>query len=117
MALREQDLNGRTVRALREQLGLTQAAFWSAVGVTQSVGCRYEADMPIPRAVRILIVANYISGLKIEAHTADGVKELKALGRIQSSFQRASDVADTVRGTLDEAAHHISEARKSLARL
>lgn len=117
MPLTEKDITGPVVRAMREELGLTQTAFWSQIGVKQSVGCKYEAETPIPQAARILIVANYVSGLKIDARTLDGVKELKALGKIQSSFQQAADAASEVRGTLDEAAKKISEARKTLARL
>ena len=117
MPLTEQDITGPVVRAMREELGLTQTAFWSQIGVKQSVGCKYEADTPIPQAARILIVANYVSGLKIDARTADGVKELKTLGKIQSSFQKAADAAQDVRGTLDEAAQKIAEARKSLSRI
>lgn len=118
MAFTEKDITGAVARNIRLELKLSQSAFWKPLGVQQSVGARYEGEYnEIPQAVRILIVANYISGLKIDALTTDGVKELKALGKIQSSFQRATDVADTLRGTLDEAAKQISEVRKTLARL
>jgi len=35
-------------RALRVQLDLNQQEFWSAIGVTQSGGSRYENDRRIP---------------------------------------------------------------------
>ena len=117
MPLTEKDISGSVARALREQLGMTQTAFWGAVGVKQSVGCRYEADMPIPLPVRILIVANYVADLRVNASTADSVHELKKLGQVQSSVRRAADVAEKLRGTLDEAAKQILDARKALARI
>lgn len=41
-------------REHRKQLGLNQHQYWSAVGVTQSGGSRYESDRNIPEPVQRL---------------------------------------------------------------
>lgn len=118
MALTENEITGAVARSIRQELKLSQSAFWKPLGVQQSVGARYEGGYSdIPQAVRILIVANYVANLRLDTSTHDSVKELKALGQVQSSFQRAAEVAERVRGKLDEAAQQISDARKSLARI
>lgn len=117
MPLTEKDITGPRVRAMREAAGLSQTAFWAPLGVKQSVGCKYESDTPIPHSVRILIVATYISGLKIDAKTGEGVAELKKLGSIQSAFQNASTTAAAVREQLEGAAHQIQKARSTLAKI
>ena len=45
----EQDVTGEAAKALRESCGLSQKAFWSAVGLTQSGGCRYERGNRLPK--------------------------------------------------------------------
>lgn len=92
MNLTEKDITGPIARKLREELGLTQGAFWKPIGVKQSVGSRYEAEMKIPHAVRILLVANYISGMKIDTATQEGVAELSRLGSLQSKNNSAKAV-------------------------
>ena len=50
-------------RTLRESLGLTQTAFWAAVGETQSNGSRIEAGKAtLHPAAKRLAEAIYISG-------------------------------------------------------
>ncbi len=115
MNLTENEMTGPVVRSLREGVGLSQKAFWGPLGVKQSVGCKYESDTPIPHSVRILIVATYISGLKIDARTGEAVAELSKLGSIQAAFQQASSTAATVRDQLDHAAHQLQQARSTLA--
>lgn len=41
-------------RRLRNQLGLSQQAFWSRLGITQSGGSRYESGRIPPKPVRML---------------------------------------------------------------
>lgn len=98
MNLTEQDITGPIARKLREDAGLTQTAFWEPLGVKQSVGCRYESDIAIPHAVRILMVAHYVSGMKIDTATQEGVAELSRLGAIQSKqTQSKSMVAKAIK--------------------
>lgn len=117
MNLTEKDISGPVVRTLRERLGLTQTVFWSRLGVRQPSGARYEADTPIPQAVRILIVANYVSGLHIDAASHDGVAELSRLGTIQAGFKQARHAASAARIKLDAAAHKLKQASEALAGL
>ena len=112
----EDQITGPVARELRLSMGISQNKFWKPLGVQQSVASRYEGDYcELPQSVRILIVANYISGLKIDAKTAEGVEELSKLGSIQSAFQVASAAAGAAREQLDHAANNIQQARSTLA--
>ena len=42
-------------RGIRQRLGLNQDEFWTAIGVTQSGGSRYEAGRDMPKPVRELL--------------------------------------------------------------
>ena len=114
MNLTEKDISGPVARSLREASGLTQTAFWEPLGVKQSVGCRYEADVHIPKAVRILLVAHYVSGVRIDAATQEGVSELTRLGAIQSKHNRAKVIAGTVRTDLAKAMKSLQVAADAL---
>ena len=115
MLLTEKDITGVAARSMREEAGLTQTAFWEPLGVKQSVGCRYESDIPIPHAVRILIVALYVAGLRINVSTPEGVKEASSLGLIQANFQEAKRLAAEVRSDIDRAAKKLASARDAMA--
>jgi transcriptional regulator with XRE-family HTH domain len=52
-------------RDLRERLGLNQSQFWSAVGVTQSGGSRYESGRGMPKPVRELVRLVHIEGIDL----------------------------------------------------
>jgi transcriptional regulator with XRE-family HTH domain len=52
-------------RKLRHRLGLNQRQFWSAVGVTQSGGSRYESGRDMPRAVSELLRLVHIEGIDL----------------------------------------------------
>lgn len=56
------DLNPRE---LRRKLGLNQQEFWSAVGVTQSGGSRYESGRNMPKPVKALLSLKYMAGIDI----------------------------------------------------
>jgi transcriptional regulator with XRE-family HTH domain len=114
MTLTEKEITGALARQLREQAGLTQTAFWEPLGVKQSVGCRYEADIPIPQAVRILLVAHYVSGIKIDAGTREGVAELSRLGAIQSKHAHARALTSGVRTDLTRAMKSLKTAHDAL---
>lgn len=58
--LKADEITAAVSKDLRERSGLGQRAFWAAVGVAQSVGCRYEAGTnKIPRPVRMLLASTY----------------------------------------------------------
>lgn len=50
-------------RHLRQRLGLNQQQFWSAVGVTQSGGSRYETGRSMPKSVSELVRLVHIEGI------------------------------------------------------
>ena len=52
-------------RNLRHRLGLNQHQFWSAVGVTQSGGSRYESGRDMPRAVSELLRLVHVEGIDL----------------------------------------------------
>ena len=52
-------------RNLRQRLGLNQQQFWSAVGVTQSGGSRYESGRGMPRPVTELVRLVHIEGIDL----------------------------------------------------
>ena len=60
-------LSAKTLRPrpLRERLGLNQQEFWSAVGVTQSGGSRYETGRSMPKPVRELVRLVHIEGIDL----------------------------------------------------
>ena len=66
-------LAGKTFqpRHLRQRLGLNQQEFWSAVGVTQSGGSRYETGRRIPRPVRELVRLVHVEGIVLAKAKGD----------------------------------------------
>ena len=58
--------------SMRKKTGLNQSRFWSAVGIGQSAGSRYESGRNIPRPVQMLLRIAY--GTKAQAD-----KQLSAL--------------------------------------
>lgn len=109
--LTEKHINCETVKALRKQMNLSQTAFWGPVGVLQSVGCRYELDVKIPKSVRILLVARYVAGLNLDTETEQGVSEIAKLAELQTLR------SEVLQKTLATAAEHINKAQASLGKL
>jgi transcriptional regulator with XRE-family HTH domain len=110
----ESDVTGAVARRLREQADLSQKAFWGPIGITQSAGCRYENGQRLPRPIRILVFANYVAGLRIDASTPDGASRLSRLGLLQAS--EAATEAVKVGAKLAEAQAAIRQANKLLAK-
>ena len=52
-------------RNLRQRLGLNQQQFWSAVGVTQSGGSRYESGRSMPKPVCELLRLVHVEGIDL----------------------------------------------------
>lgn len=52
-------------RNLRQRLGLNQQQFWSAVGVTQSGGSRYESGRSMPKPVVELVRLVHVEGIDL----------------------------------------------------
>lgn len=109
--LTERNINCETVKALRKKLNLSQTAFWGPVGVLQSVGCRYEVDVKIPKSVRILLVTRYVAGLVLDTESEQGISEIARLAELQTLR------SEVLRQTLATAAEHINKAQASLGKL
>ena len=58
-------------RHLRQRLGLNQQQFWSAVGVTQSGGSRYESGRNMPKPVRELLRLVHVEQIDIKSIKRD----------------------------------------------
>lgn len=98
----EKDITAEKTRELRTLSGLGQTAFWGAVGVGQSTGCRYESGQTkIPRTVRLLLLATYVSP------TGTALADIKAV----------KATARQVRRDLDKAADSLEAAREALGRV
>jgi predicted transcriptional regulator len=54
------------LRKMRQNLGLNQHDFWSAVGVTQSGGSRYETGRTMSRPVRELVRLVHTEGIDLK---------------------------------------------------
>lgn len=50
-------------KEIRRRLGLSQEAFWSRIGVTQSMGSRYERGWAIPKPVSTLLLLVHGKGI------------------------------------------------------
>lgn len=66
-------------RAMRRRLDLNQQEFWSAVGVTQSGGSRYEQDRRIPKPVMELLRLRYQLGIKLEDINDQNASMIRAI--------------------------------------
>jgi predicted transcriptional regulator len=66
---------GKTLnlRKLRRNLGLNQHEFWSAVGVTQSGGSRYETGRSMSRPVRELVRLVHLEGIDLKRARGDNL--------------------------------------------
>lgn len=109
MKLTEKQVTADVARAMRESLGLSQSAFWEPLGVLQSVGCKYEQDVKIPRSVRILLVTTYGAGLKLDTATPEGVEAIEKLAALQNVGNASKALAT--------ASEHINKAQASLGRI
>ncbi|QND84561.1 Helix-turn-helix XRE-family like protein [Chromobacterium vaccinii] len=67
------------IRVIRRATGLNQHDFWSALGVTQSGGSRYESGRNIPKPVLALIVAVYVHKIDLSKLNEDNAPVIRAV--------------------------------------
>lgn len=110
-------------RAMRRRLDMNQHEFWSAVGVTQSGGSRYEQDRRIPKPVMELLRLRYQLGIKLELINEHNASMIRAItegqldtGTLRNQLEKiqkvikashalaktAADVSDAAEALLDE---------------
>jgi transcriptional regulator with XRE-family HTH domain len=88
-------------REIRRRLGMNQQEFWSAIGVTQSGGSRYESGRSMPRPVRELLRLVHIEGLdlgKVSREDLEIIAHLKRHSpRVYQSARKAASNGSTRR--------------------
>lgn len=108
----EKDITPAAARALREREGLSQAAFWTPLGITAASGWRYEGGRSINKPVRTLVFMRYVAGLPIDASTQSGAALILRVGQLHQ-IDLAGGVekmsADTIEalGLLQQAARKL----------
>ena len=63
-------ITGEAALAMRQKTGLNQSRFWSAVGIGQSAGSRYESGRNIARPVQMLLRIAYGTKAQSQQQTA-----------------------------------------------
>jgi predicted transcriptional regulator len=76
------------LRKLRRGLGLNQHAFWSAVGVTQSGGSRYETGRSMSNPVRELVRLVHLEGIDLNKARGDHCLAGAELQRANSALYK-----------------------------
>ena len=76
------------LRKLRRSLGLNQQEFWSAVGVTQSGGSRYETGRSMSNPVRELVRLVHLEGIDLNKVRGDHCTVGAELQRTNSSLYK-----------------------------
>jgi len=73
-------------REIRRKLRLNQQQFWSAIGVTQSGGSRYESGRSMPKPVRELLRLVHIEGVDLRKVNR---QDLEVVARLKQDNPRA----------------------------
>ena len=60
---------------LRQLLGMSQATFWSAVGISQAQGSRYETRGSAPEKTTKLMRLVHVEGINVPTDQAEQIKE------------------------------------------
>jgi len=76
------------LRKLRRSLGLNQHDFWSAVGVTQSGGSRYETGRSMSNPVRELVRLVHLEGINLAKVRGDHCTVGAELQRTNASLYK-----------------------------
>ena len=66
-------------RDIRQKLGLSQSLFWSALGVTQSGGSRYESGRHMPLPVQTLLNLVHVEHIDIKDIKREDIDALEYL--------------------------------------
>ena len=92
----DKDVN---LRKSRRGLGLNQNDFWSAVGVTQSGGSRYETGRDMSKPVRELVRLVHVEGIDLNKVRGDHCLVGAELHRTKLTlFKKLLQQAQTRRG-------------------
>jgi transcriptional regulator with XRE-family HTH domain len=75
-------------RAVRERLGMNQTDFWSAVGVTQSGGSRYETGRDMPKPVQTLVRVIHMEKIDLDKLRKGDAELISYLRRTQPQLYK-----------------------------
>lgn len=81
----QEEITGASARQIRKEMGLSQEAFWGAVGVKRETGNNYERRGRITEPVRRLLFMHYVAGIPVDADP----RELLRIGRIAQAGNAA----------------------------
>lgn len=96
-------------RAMRRRLDLNQHEFWSAVGVTQSGGSRYEQDRRIPKPVMELLRLRYLLGIELEHIDEQNAPMIRSIIKGQLDTGTLRDKLDKIQQVI-EASHDLARS-------
>jgi transcriptional regulator with XRE-family HTH domain len=99
-------------RALRVQLDLNQQEFWSAIGVTQSGGSRYENDRRIPKPVMELLRLRYQLGIPLDGIGNDNAAIIRAIASGELDTETLRDNVERIQAVLSASEALAREAAK-----
>lgn len=95
----EHDFNAKSVRALRESLGMNQSNFWGAVCVSTARGSAYEIERnKIPAPVKRLLWLHYFMGFNTQ--TVKVPEENAAINQARETLANAKSQIDQALKTL-----------------
>lgn len=98
----EGDFNAKSVRALRESLGMSQGQFWGAVCVSTARGCAYEVERnKIPAPVKRLLWLHYFLGVNTELaeSTLKPATSNKARKALEAAKAQIDEALNTLPGS------------------
>lgn len=99
-------------RALRIQLDLNQQEFWSAIGVTQSGGSRYENDRRIPKPVMELLRLRYQLGIKLDGINQENAQVVRAIASGELDTESMRSNVERIQSVLSASENLAKEAAK-----
>ncbi len=103
-------LTGADLKLIREQRGMTQTAFWGAIGVKQCASVFYEAGRDMPEPVRRLAWLHYVAGIPVDADP----EELAKLGQLAAATRQFKRDLRRAENIATSAVSKIMEARQVL---
>lgn len=104
-------ITGQQLRTIRGALGLSQAAFWGAIGVKQPSGSAYEDGHEMPEPVRRLAWLNYVMEIPVNAEP----EALRTIAIAVKSQREAARSLKRAESHAVSAASKIMEARQALS--
>jgi len=98
-------------RSLRDHANLNQHDFWSAIGVTQSGGSRYENERRMPKPVAELLRLHYDQGIDTRLINDSNAAAIRAIlsGELDAgALLSRADQARALISSLDQVAANAS---------